>query len=120
MRTILLPIYLLSVAGCTAVPSAEPTTVKTEHCEASVFRPQKLATGGWYAKKDLLVAHRTASFGTKLRITHLQNKTSVTVPVRDRGPFAHKSRRCVDLSLAAARELGMGFTVARVRVEHLR
>jgi rare lipoprotein A len=63
-------------------------------------------------------AHRTAPFGTRLRVTDLENGRSVVVTVTDRGPF--RRGRVVDVSLAAARALGMiERGVAQVRVERV-
>ena len=51
------------------------------------------------------MAHRTLPFGTRVRVTNLENKRSVEVVVNDRGPFVEG--RIADLSTAAARALGM-------------
>jgi rare lipoprotein A len=49
-------------------------------------------------------------------VTDLETGRSVTVTVNDRGPFA--KGRVIDLSLAAARKIGMVERgLARVRVE---
>lgn len=53
----------------------------------------------------LTAAHRTAPFGSKLRVTNLATGQSVIVRVNDRGPF--RDSRVIDLSYAAAREIGM-------------
>ena len=64
----------------------------------------------------LTCAHPTAPFGTRLRVTDLASGRSVVVTVNDRGPFS--DGRIVDVSLAAARRLGMVRRgVARVRVD---
>lgn len=61
-------------------------------------------------------AHPRAPFGARLRVTDLESGRTVVVTVTDRGPF--KRGRVVDLSVAAARKLGMiERGVARVRVE---
>lgn len=51
------------------------------------------------------MAHRTLPFGTLVRITNIENQRSVEVKVNDRGPFV--AGRIADVSLAAARKLGM-------------
>jgi rare lipoprotein A len=51
------------------------------------------------------MAHRTLPFGTRVRVTNLQNQRSVEVVISDRGPFA--AGRIADLSEAAARRIGM-------------
>lgn len=42
--------------------------------------------------------------GSLVRVTNLENGRSVTVRINDRGPFARG--RVIDVSRAAARELG--------------
>ena len=54
---------------------------------------------------ELTAAHRSAPFGTKLRVVNLKNGREVVVRVNDRGPFAKD--RIIDLSKAAAMQLGM-------------
>ena len=51
------------------------------------------------------MAHKTLPFGTRVKVTNLKNKKSVTVRVNDRGPT--QADRVGDVSLAAARALGM-------------
>lgn len=63
-------------------------------------------------------AHRTAPFGARLRVTDVETGRSVIVTVNDRGPWV--KGRVVDVSLAAAKALGMiSRGVVRVRVERL-
>ena len=63
----------------------------------------------------LTAAHRTLPFGTRLRVTNVENGRSVVVRVNDRGP--HVPGRVLDLSLGAAKALGMvGEGVARVAI----
>ena len=51
------------------------------------------------------MAHRTLPFGTRVRVTNLENQRSVEVTVNDRGPAV--AGRIADLSLGAARRIGM-------------
>jgi rare lipoprotein A len=63
----------------------------------------------------LTAAHRTMPFGTRLRVTNVENGRSVVVRVNDRGPWVKD--RVLDVSQAAARGLGMlGDGVARVEI----
>ncbi len=52
---------------------------------------------------QLIAAHKTLKFGTKVRFTY--KGRSVTVPIEDRGPYV--SGRSYDLSKAAAQRIGM-------------
>ncbi len=78
----------------------------------------RTASGAPYHAEGMTCAHRTLPFGTMLRVIDLDSGRSVVVKVTDRGPFVRG--RIVDLSLAAARSLGMvSRGVARVRIERL-
>lgn len=82
------------------------------------FRGRRTASGERFNPDALTAAHRTLSFGTRLRVTNLRNGRSVVVRVNDRGPF--HGGRILDLSKAAARRIGMVATgTARVRIERL-
>jgi rare lipoprotein A len=76
------------------------------------------ATGEPYDPRGFTCAHRTLPFGTVLRVSLADDETRrVTVRVNDRGPFGD-ARRIVDLSRAAAEQLGIiRRGVADVRVE---
>ena len=69
------------------------------------FAGRKAASGEPFDPSALTMAHRTLPFGTRVRVTNLENQRSVEVVVNDRGPFV--SGRIADLSEAAARRLGM-------------
>ncbi len=69
------------------------------------FEGRPTASGEPYRAAKLTAAHRTLPFGTLLRVTNERNGRSVVVRVNDRGPF--HARRVVDLSRAAAAELGL-------------
>jgi len=66
---------------------------------------RRQADGTKHDKNALTCAHRTLAFGTKLRVVNKKNGKEVVVKVTDRGPFS--KGRIVDLSTAAARQLGM-------------
>jgi rare lipoprotein A len=76
------------------------------------------ASGQRFDMYKLTAAHRTLPMGTRLRITNLTNGRAVIVTITDRGPFVW--RRVIDLSFAAAREIGMiGRGTAPVQLEIL-
>ncbi|MBI4364964.1 MAG: septal ring lytic transglycosylase RlpA family protein [Candidatus Latescibacteria bacterium] len=75
------------------------------------------ASGERYDGRALTAAHPTLPFGTRVRVTNLENDRSVVVRINDRGPFTRG--RIIDLSLRAARELGFvrdGIVRVHVRV----
>ena len=63
------------------------------------------ASGDPYDKSAMTAAHRELPFGTKVRVTYRRTGKSVLVTINDRGP--HAEDRIIDVSGAAARELGM-------------
>jgi len=73
----------------------------------------RTASGERCDPDTLTAAHRTAPFGSRMRVTNLATGKSVVVRINDRGPFS--KGRVIDLSHAAAREIGMHRTgTARV------
>ena len=76
----------------------------------------RTASGERLHRDSLVCAHRFYPFGTRLKVTNLNNGRSVIVRVIDRGPYGHG--RIIDLSWAAAKQIGMiGRGIATVRVE---
>ncbi len=76
------------------------------------------ASGEIFDQNDLTAAHTELPFGTRVRVTNLDNGRSVIVRINDRGPYV--SDRIIDLSTAAALVIGMLDTgVARVSLEIL-
>jgi rare lipoprotein A len=63
------------------------------------------ASGTPYRPGALTAAHQTLPLGTKVRVTDPASGRSVVVEVNDRGPFA--KHRVIDLSRAAARQIGL-------------
>jgi len=63
------------------------------------------ASGEPFDPTDLTAAHRTLPLGTRVRVTHARTGESVVVRINDRGPF--HSNRVIDLSRAAADEIGL-------------
>src|SRR5262245_23604921 len=71
----------------------------------AAFAGKPTASGETFDPERLTMAHRTLPFGTRVRVTNLENQKSVEVVVNDRGPAI--ADRIADLSLGAARRLGM-------------
>jgi rare lipoprotein A len=81
---------------------------------ASYYKSGRLtANGERFNPHGMTAAHRTLPFGTKVRVTHTRTGKSIIVRINDRGPFIRG--RVIDLSLGAARAIGMTKSgVARV------
>lgn len=65
----------------------------------------RTASGERFDPDELTAAHRSLPFGSMVRVTNTSNGDSVIVRINDRGPFSHG--RVIDVSHAAAREIGM-------------
>jgi rare lipoprotein A len=82
------------------------------------FHGRTTANGETFNQEELTAAHRSLPFGTKVRVTNINNGRSVVVRINDRGPFI--GGRVIDLSAAAARVIGMlGSGIAPVQLEIL-
>jgi rare lipoprotein A len=80
------------------------------------FNGRRTASGEKFNMNKYTAAHRTLPFGAMVRVTNLANGKSVVVRVNDRGPFARG--RIIDISLAAARDIGLErIGTGRVRIE---
>lgn len=110
IRTVLLAALLCAVGSAASA----------EICEASHYGTgdgyggRRTASGERMNPQAMTAAHRTLPFGTVVTVTHRRTGRSVTVRINDRGPF-HPGR-CIDLSTAAARAIGLGGT-GPVRVD---
>lgn len=69
------------------------------------FQGMETASGELYDRFKYTCAHKKLPFGTRLRVTNLDNGVTVVVRVSDRGPFRHE--RILDLSEQAAKPLGL-------------
>ena len=65
----------------------------------------RTASGERFNPSQMTAAHRSLPFGSMVRVTNISNGDSVIVRINDRGPFSHG--RVIDVSHAAAREIGM-------------
>lgn len=82
------------------------------------FHGRQTANGERFNQNALTAAHRTLPFGTRVRVTNLNNGSSVVVRINDRGPFSRG--RIIDLSAGAARAIGLQRSgVAPVSIEVL-
>lgn len=69
------------------------------------FQGRPTASGEPFDVAQLTAAHRTLPFGTVVRVRCVETRKTVVVRINDRGPFVQG--RVIDLSEAAARDLGM-------------
>ncbi len=111
----ILAISILSTILLFSCSSSKNTTSKSakakifQRGEASWYGPgfngKKTANGETFDMYKLTAAHKKLAFGTKVKVTNLQNGKSVIVRINDRGPFV--KGRVIDLSKKAAQQIGM-------------
>ncbi len=101
----------LGISACTCLPKgrAELDVGIKEQGMASwygaYFHGLATASGEIFDMEAFTGAHRTLPLGTVVRVTNVLNGMQVRVRINDRGPYVNG--RVLDLSLAAARQLGM-------------
>lgn len=93
-------------------PVAEPPALRETALadgEASYYGDELAgnltANGEIFDPQRLTAAHRTLPLGSRVRVTNPRNGESVIVRINDRGPY--HGNRVIDLSYAAAREIGL-------------
>ena len=127
----LMAISVLLLTGLTACQSTAENAAGGI-CHGKVLRTEK-GIASWYSVRTnrgtrtasgrrlcdhkMTAAHRKLPFGTPVRVTDERTGRSVVVEITDRGPF--KRGRVIDVSLAAAKELGFysrGLTPVKVEI----
>ena len=115
--------YPRAGTGSTAVSLAKPESSFSTHVIASWYGPgyegRRTASGEVFDPDKFTAASNTLPLGSIVRVTNPRNRRSVDVRINDRGPAA--SRRSIDLSPAAAQQIGLTKDgVERVRVTIVR
>ncbi|HEU0196395.1 MAG TPA: septal ring lytic transglycosylase RlpA family protein [Nevskiaceae bacterium] len=129
------------LAGCSTTPTVPPNTASSYEVNGKTYYVLKNAEGveqtgyaSWYGEKfqgkptasgvpydmyGMTAASTVLPLASLVRVTNLGNGKSVIVQVNDRGPF-HPGR-IIDLSYAAAQQIGMAQVgTAKVHVKVLR
>lgn len=126
LKSTAIALGLLGLAGAAA--ELEPATpcarAERDNCFVGVaswygpgFHGKRTANGEKFNKNALTAAHNTLPLDSKVRVVNIATGKEVTVRINDRGPGYGRS---IDLSEAAARQLGMRHKgLARVVVHKL-
>jgi rare lipoprotein A len=110
--------FLLFLLVVPALLSAQRDSVQIGKASfyAKKFEGRKTASGEIFSNKKLTAAHKTLPLGTKVKVTNLKNNKTVLVIINDRLP--KRSKRTIDLSRAAAKELDfIRAGTAKVKIE---
>lgn len=109
MRALLALSLVVAFASCKTTRTVGPAGAELGEGLASFygvgFEGRLTANGETFDKEAFTAAHRTLPFGTCVRVTFVPTGKAVEVRVNDRGPFV--ANRIIDVSEAAARELGL-------------
>ena len=84
---------------------------------AKKFNGRRTTSGEIFYNDKLTAAHKTLKFGTYVKVRNLKNDSIVIVKVNDRLP--KKSKRSIDLSFKAAKQLNFisaGLTKVEITV----
>lgn len=119
-RTLFATTSLLALCFSWILLNAFIPSLSEEYGKANYYADslhgRKTASGEKYDKNELTCAHKSLPFGSKVKITRLDNKKSVTARVIDRGPF--KEGFIIELSRRAAEVIDLDRDgSASVRVE---
>jgi rare lipoprotein A len=118
-------------AAASATDSNQPAAKRVPRVQtgyatflAKSFHGDESASGEIFDRRKLVAAHRHLPFGTRVRVTNLENGRSVDVRIIDRGPYGQNFREgtIIDLSRAAATRLDMiedGQVRVKVRILRL-
>lgn len=90
-------ITTLVLLSLISIPSLGSTGVASWY--GGFHHGKRTASGAIFNQNALTAAHKSLPFGSKVKVTNLENKKSVVVTINDRGPF--KAGRIIDLSKKA-------------------
>jgi len=99
------PRFKVRDAGSRVLTTGNPGLRGIASYYAEEFNGRRTSNGEVYDMNALTAAHRELPFNTKVRVRNLATNQTVTVRINDRGPF--KDDRIIDLSLEAAKQLGI-------------
>jgi rare lipoprotein A len=121
LQTSLILALLLAAACSGRQPIAAGPPSTSEDGLASWYGVEEAgratASGEIMDPEKRTAAHRTLPFGSLVRVTDLETGNAVEVIVNDRGP--HVDGRIIDLSFAAAKDIGLverGIAPVRIQV----
>jgi rare lipoprotein A len=105
----------LAILGTTGIATAQ-SEEGVANFYGDKFQGKKTASGDVFDKNGLTAAHKKLAFGTKVKVTNVDNGKTVVVTVNDR--MAASNPAVIDVTRRAAEELDFVKTgKAKVKVE---
>ncbi len=119
--TLLRPLMLMFLLCLLSYPTTHAQILKQGNASyySDALHGRKMSNGERYHRDSLTCAHMTLPFGTMLKVRNLLNDKTVVVRVTDRGPYS--KRFVLDLSRAAAKQLGIlrkGYVPVEISIYH--
>ena len=108
LRALIVAVILFGAYGCaTTAPTPRPadTLQGVASWYGEEFAGRTTANGEIFDPMQLTAAHRTLPFGTVIDVTNQKTSQTVRVRINDRGPYV--GNRILDLSYAAAQQIGL-------------
>lgn len=120
MRVVLILLVLLGLGHLALAQDTIPNVnISTGIASfyAKKFNGRKTSSGEKFSNDSLTAAHKKLKFGTYVLVRNLKNDSTVIVKINDRLP--QKSKRSIDLTLRAAKQLNFvksGLTKVEITV----
>ena len=109
LRSTAVALLLFGLYGCASstppVPNLTEILTGIASWYGEEFAGKTTANGEIFDPMQMTAAHRTFPFGTILEVTNPATSRAVQVRINDRGPYV--GNRVLDLSYAAAKEIGL-------------
>jgi rare lipoprotein A len=99
----LVAIGLLAIVGLAGIAAAQTSEEGVANFYNDNFQGKKTASGEIYDKNGLTAAHKKLAYGTRVKVTNVENGKSVVVTVNDR--MGASSPAVIDITRRAAEQL---------------
>lgn len=117
-KTIVTSLVLLGALTCFTAPASAAAQCGVASWYGPGFHGKKAASGERFNQNALTAAHKSLPFGTSVKVTDQRTGKSIQVRINDRGPYV--KGRIIDLSKAAATQLGIrGAGKGKVCIEQI-
>jgi len=109
-------IVVLAVLGVATIVAAQTSEEGVANFYSDKFQGKKTSSGEVYDKDGLTASHKKLPYGTKVKVTNVENGKSVVVTINDRMKSSNPA--VIDLTRRAAEELGFAKAgKAKVKLE---
>jgi peptidoglycan lytic transglycosylase len=102
-QRIMVVLGMLAMVGMVGISLAQTTEEGVANFYNDNFQGKKTASGQVYDKNGLTASHKKLAYGTKVKVTNVENGKSVIVTVNDR--MGASSPAVVDVTRHAAEQL---------------